>query len=79
MCRTLVPPTILICAITFDAVATIGFSMVTSGGGNNLSPNEYIYPEHITNICPTNILESGGEPSTWFPPGRHVEQLNVNT
>ena len=46
---TLYGPALFLCSITFSAVATIGFSIVTSGGGNNLSPNEHIYPEHVTN------------------------------
>ena len=37
MCRTLKPPTILIPAITFNAVATIGLSMTT-----NLPDNTYV-------------------------------------
>ena len=61
---------IVIPAITFDAVATIGFSIITSGKGNNLTPNEHIYPEHVTKEDAKGTYSFGAHLVSSLPPRR---------
>ena len=44
--------------------------MVTSGGGQNLSPNKHIYPEHVTKEDKHIILNTRVQPSTLDTAGR---------
>ena len=68
LCRTLTWPALFLCAITFNAVATIGFGIVSSGVGNNVSPTKYMYPEHVTEICFNSTYSFGSNLDSFLPP-----------
>ena len=50
--------------------ARLELSIVTRGVGNNLSPNEHMYPEHITEICSKSTYRFGPNLVLFLPPRR---------
>ena len=59
------------------SAATIGFSMITCVGGNNLSPNEHIYPEHVTKEDARSTYSFGPNPVSFPPPRRCFRVYSV--